>query len=424
LRSTGPPRLETVVESTTTEIVLDAAEQAMLESIGRQMARGTDRYGNELTGSDASLIAVRRTGERTAQVRVRDAVGMIATPTLQLHVRPKIPAHHLLHIVRAANVLPELGAGRGLGERDENLAVLIAHWFVTALERVLEEGLARDYRLHRDELTAVRGRLLALDTARLYYRGRLAVSAEFEEYDFDTPLNRLLLNAARVVAAGRALPATIRRRALRAAKRMDGVGRLIRSDAHATTDSRTAYYADAVSLAREVLAATGRSLDPGAGSAWTFLFRTPDAIETGLRHVIAESLGPAARVTKRRFSLAGSRLTVNPDLVFEGVAVGDVKYKLAEPDWDRADLYQAVAFAAAFEVPSALIALFASAGHEPLPPVRFGSHVVAQVCWPADPALDADVAAAAFARGVVSWFREVSVTPAGPPAAAWLEARA
>ncbi len=62
-------------------------------------------------------------------------------------------------------------------DESENLAVLVAHWFVTALERVLEEGLARDYRQHRDELTAVRGRVLPLNTARLFYRGRGAAQA-------------------------------------------------------------------------------------------------------------------------------------------------------------------------------------------------------------------------------------------------------
>ncbi len=126
-------------------------------------------------------------------------------------------------------------------QQSENLAVLISHWFVSSLERVLEEGLARDYRQHRDELTSVRGRLLPRETARLFYRGRVAVVADYEEYDFDTPLNRLMLHVARIVASGTALPVTLRRRALRASKRLDGVGAFRYADLSADTDGRTSY---------------------------------------------------------------------------------------------------------------------------------------------------------------------------------------
>lgn len=44
-------------------------------------------------------------------------------------------------------------------------------------------------------------------------------------------------------------------------------------------------------------------------------------------------------------------MTLTPDLVFESMAVGDVKYKIAE-EWLRSDLYQAVTFAEGFETKS------------------------------------------------------------------------
>ena len=301
-RSTGPlsaePRIETITESKWSAIALDSAEEALLESAGKVLARGTDRYGAEQPDAQASLVQVRRTDETSAEVRILDAVGLIATPTLQLNVRPKIPVGHLLHILQAANVVPRLASGEGVMEHIEDLAVLISHWFVTALERVLEEGLARDYRHHRDKLTAVRGRILPLDTARLFYRGRVAVVAEYEEYDFDTPLNRTMLHVARIVAAAPVFPQTLRRRALRASRRINGVGWLQRADATAEVDRRTIYYSDALSLARQIMAATGRTLAAGDRRSWTFLFRTPTPVEAGIRTLVAESLDGMVSVRK------------------------------------------------------------------------------------------------------------------------------
>lgn len=107
----------------------------------------------------------------------------------------------------------------------------------------------------------------------------------------------------------------------------------------------------AIALGRNLLRWTGRSLAEGGAAAWTFLIRTPEMVEAGVRSVLAERLGPGT-VRKEGRQLVGSTLTFNPDLVFGGpaVAVGDVKYKLAGGDWDRSDLYQVVAFATAFRV--------------------------------------------------------------------------
>ena len=300
-------------------------------------------------------------------------------------------------------------------KESQNLVVLVAHWFVTALEKVLEEGLARDYLTHRDELTAVRGRVLPLATARLFYRGRVAVVADYEEFDFDTPINRTMLHVARQVAAATPLPATIRRRALRAAKRLDGVGWLRRSDAGVETDRRTHYYGDALKLARQIVAATGRTLDAGSRRSWTFLFRTPIPVEVGIRAIAAGALADLVSVTNGKLPLSGANLTINPDLVFEDTdvcAIGDVKYKLLGPEWERSDLYEVVAFAAGYRVPRAVVALFAEPGAPPLSPVQIGDHRVSQVYWPADSSLSADAANEQFTDQLRSWYLDQAVPAA------------
>ena len=100
-------------------------------------------------------------------------------------------------------------------EEDVHFAVLICQWFLVALERILAESLLCDYREVREESGAVRGRLLRLPTARLFYRGRLAVVAEFEEFDHDNALNRVLLAAARILVGASFLPEHLRRRGLK-----------------------------------------------------------------------------------------------------------------------------------------------------------------------------------------------------------------
>lgn len=387
---------------------MDGDEQARLEAAGKALARGTDRYGAKQPDSRASLIQVRRLDNKWAQVRVADAVGLIAITTLQLNVQPKIPVPHLLHILEAGDVVPRFATGEGMLEHSDNLAALIAHWFITAVERILEEGLARDYRQHRDELSAVRGRILPLDTARLFYRGRVAVVADYEEYDFDTPLNRTMLHVARIIAGGIALPDALRRRALRTTKRMDGVGPLERADPAARLERRTSYYGDALSLARQILAATGRTLAAGDRRGWTFLFRTPIPVEAGIRAIAMRSLAGTARVRKGQLTLTGANLTINPDLVFDdGVvrAIGDVKYKLVGPEWERPDLYEAVAFAAGYHTDRGVVALFAKPGSSALEPAPVGRHTITQIYWPADAALAPNEAAHQFADQLQAWYQ-------------------
>ncbi len=393
-----------LVESQSVELPLDPKTQQQLRAVGRRLAKGTGRYGEPLD-RDASLIAVEGTGSDRARVRVRDAVGLIALPGHEFHVKPKIPQGHLLALLQASQLLPRLDTGRGnLDERDD-LVELIANWFVLATEKVLEYGLASDYHELHGELAAVRGRLSPADTARLFYKGRLAVVSDYEEFDLDTPLNRTLLGATRAIAAGTPLPLTLRARALRIAARMDGVGELRPGDLAETPDRRTDYYTEAIQLARNVLQATGRTLDLGASAAWTFLIRTPAAVEAGVRAALAQALAPLT-VEKRSVRLEGSPMTVNPDLVFDGgTHVADVKYKVGGDDWNRGDLYEVVAFAAATRTDHAAIIRFRSDLQPSLPTIQIGDFRVRDIIWRALPGFSHEQALEVVADEVRAWLR-------------------
>lgn len=401
-------RSVSLTESAWCSLAVTIDEQHQLETAGRLLARGTDRHGRP-TNNDASLVQVHRVDHNMAEVRVVDAVGLVAIPSLVLHVLPKVPVTHLLHILQSAYVLPRLGPGWAQTTASKDLAELVAQWYVAALERVLEEGLARDYREHRDDLPTVRGRLLSVATAQLYYRGRVAVAVQYEEYDFDTPLNRVLLHAARSVVGVAAFPAPLRQRALRCARRMRGVGTFSSGDLGTRTDRRTSYYRSAFELARQVLLATGRSLGGGDTRSSTFLIRTAAPVEQGLRAEVAARLRREASVRKQQILTSRGDLSLSADLVFVGddgrtSAIADVKYKLAQGDWRRPDLYEVVAFAAGYDVEHAAVMQFDRGDAPKRSQVVIGKHCVTELLWPAQDALPADVAARIFGDRVAEWY--------------------
>jgi hypothetical protein len=384
-------------------------EQELLAKIGRKLARGTNRFGEPVPDSESSLIHLQRLSSTTCRIRIVDAVGVIATPSLVLDVEPKIPPTHLTFLLERADLFPRLEGGVAALAPEVTFLELVARWFVQELDRVLEEGLARDYRLTSDEIAAVRGRIDPLRTANLYYRGRTAVVAEFEEFDFDTPLNRLLLHAARLVMSNPSLPGDVRRAARRQRAHMDGVGELLPGDLHAVIERRTSYYRDAALLARQIVNGTGRALVVGDRQVWTFLIRTPQAVEAGLRNALAETLPAELRPVKRSRTLPGSTMTLNPDLVFGHTdAVADVKYKLVQGDWRRADLYEIVAFATGYRTRNAALLEFrpaagTAAAPVHLPDVHVGDVRVRHLAWAADPTLAAEDALERVARDHISW---------------------
>ena len=78
-------------------------------------------------------------------------------------------------------------------------------------------------------------------------------------------------------------------------------------------------------------------------------------------------------------------MTVAPDLVFGyGAAIGDIRYKLAEQDWRRCDLYEVVAFATAAGADRAALVEFARGSDVLPPPLALGSMSVRHFAWDAD----------------------------------------
>jgi hypothetical protein len=194
------------------------------------------------------------------------------------------------------------------------------------------------------------------------------------------------------------------------------VGDLQHTDLHAELDRRSQHYHDGLTLARHVLTAHGRIPRHGEQLSFGFLLRTPVLAEAGLRAVLQAGLYEQIEIRKTARSLRGSARTLNPDLVFgHDDAVGDIKYKLAAPDWRRPDLYQLAALATGFHAHHGVLIGFAEADTaRPRPEWLGGLHLV-PLHWPADPARTPEMAAEELIADVSLWVSERILGPVTPP---------
>jgi 5-methylcytosine-specific restriction endonuclease McrBC regulatory subunit McrC len=286
---------------------------------------------------------------------------------------------------------------------DDNFFSVIARWFVHTCEVLLRHGLVSDYGRVTADLPCARGRIHTVKTAQSVLAGRPVIRCEFDRFGEDTSLNRVLKAAVVRLLGLPGLPLDLRERRRRIHPRLSDVGELRRADLGVRPDALSRRYRDAHPLALAILASTGLSMEEGGKSTWTFLFRTPEAVEEGLRNSLRTHLEPAWKVQKTGKILLGDRnSSLNPDLVFgDNDAVGDVKYRLtADGEIKRGDLNQVTPFATGYHAKKATVIAFGpcETGEE----VHVGSVQVNGFNWNSDQATP-EQAATRLAESVGSW---------------------
>lgn len=156
-------------------------------------------------------------------------------------------------------------------------------------------------------------------------------------------------------------------------------------------------------LRGSILHGQGRGLEAGDHGVWTFLFKTADLIEQGVRQVLVAGL-PSVAITKQGMLLRPSSLSLTPDLRFgTDMAVGDVKYKLTGMDWNRNDLYQAVTFGTGFGCSKVAVIAFRTTASLELPRVRVGNVEVVPFCWNCSDAVPPEEAGSTLCSEVEAW---------------------
>lgn len=327
-------------------------------------------------------IEVVSTGQSPA-IRFNDRFGIVHLPGLSIEVLPKIDRDggsgsqgHMGYLYRAYAGLPTVDrvaehTGASVRESSSELVFLVIDAFVTHAECLMRDALLRGYELREEWLASPRGSIEPLETARAVYSGRLQAACVYEEFCDDTPLNRVVKEALRLVlldanrlglAGGRTA-----RRVRPMLELMQDVNPMRISDMAAEADRLTARYEPCLSLAKDVIDGFGRALGLGSAHSVSFLFQSSTVAEVGVRSILSSGLR-GWRVTGRPIRSRSGEESYNPDLVFERNgeirAVGDVKYKIIREhlaDWRRsmrADLNQAIAFATAARVSSSVVVGF------------------------------------------------------------------
>jgi 5-methylcytosine-specific restriction enzyme subunit McrC len=317
---------------------------------------------------------------------------------------------HFVYLLARCSIFPHVAEGVAEVQTDATLWEVVAAWYVNALERVLRIGLLSDYQEVSDELQMVRGIVRPMESATRYYSGSTALVCDYEEYDVDSPLNRVLRAAALQVARAPLEDDLLRRRARRALARLDHVGELRVGDLDVQPDRGSWFYRDAHLLARRVLAGTGTVAAIGSQKGWTFLVRTPEPMEEAVRNILRVGLLGKISVEKRGRKLGESGLGLNPDLVFGSVAVGDVKYRVSAAKWERSDIYQLTTFATGYGVESAGLFTFSTSGPIGLPEVPVGPVRLCAFFWDASENTDPAASSEAVVAQAEWWLKATQLT--------------
>lgn len=393
-----------LVESKPSSLDISEDEASLLSAIGRELASTQAWWGESQPTENRSVIDVRRGYTGAYEVTFREVIGVVQLGRLRIRVVPKIPWEHFVYIASRSEFSPRLSSELATVEPGFEFLDMLCRWFIDSAERLVRLGLRQGYSETNQELEEVRGRLLPLETATEILKGRPVASCVFDELSFDTPLNRIVRATCERVSCLSQIADDTRRRARRLVYRMDGIGPLLHADRRRKPDRLSKNYIHPITLARLILDGCGVSLSDGKAQGTSFLLRTPEIIEDGLRSIIAEGL-PNIQVTKRRQMLGDSGISMNPDIVFgDRLAIADVKYKYFGRDWNRNDFNQIVAFATAFDTQRCALFGFISEPVSSKPGlVQVGRVEATRIAWPVGPGISPEAVSQTMIEGLSRW---------------------
>ena len=242
---------------------------------------------------------------------------------------------------------------------------------------------------------------------------------EFEDFNTNITLNRIIKAAAGIVASGPSFEFKLRHRAKAILSRMEGVCDLQHNDLRHSLDRLTKHYRDALIFAKYLITSAGVQIFHGAKHAWMFLIRTPDIIEAGIREILTTGLMDYWTVKKKGILLDNSKFKLMPDLNFNnGMAIGDIKYKIVGSDWVRPDLYQITTFATGFKSKLGLVIGFNTEDIACPPQIKVGDLVINYFAWDAREGTGPSSAAQKLVSSINNWLFEQATTTNGVTKAA------
>lgn len=399
---------------------LSAVQLEQLVATGKELAGRKAQWrtaadpATEAEVHERSVVQVTAAGAGQFKVSISNAIGVIGLTGLTIRVVPKIDLHHFLYIAaHALEIDPRLTNIVAGVEPDSQLQEILAQALIDEAKRSLRLGLHRGYSDRPYEGASVRGRVDMIGTARQVLRGRMRVRGRADEFVADTPLNRLVKEALRRIAASRSLSGITTSSARIMLGDFGDIGSFKSTDLAPSLPRSEAVFARLAHLARVVVESGGIGIAEGSTPVESFLVSTPGLVESGVRLLLTKHLAPY-EVLKQgggRVLVKAPNFSVHPDLLItKAPLTGDVKYQVARGGgWNRSAVAQAVLFAAAYGSPLGFIVGFTDREADGLPRLAVGSIRVHELWWPAI----ASVAPEAAASMVAAKLRDAILTAPG-----------
>ena len=317
-------------------------------------------------------------------LRPDSKVGVIRLPDLTVEIKPKLPIDRVLFLASYALRAFKLNTEVADLDRSTDLVEAMVHLFHAAVRQATGRGLLQGYLTDEETLNVVRGRIRIEEQLRRRFGIPVPIEVRYDEFTPDIPPNRLLKAAVRRLAwlpqrSPRTRPLLSAMRAVFA--NISDVEYRPHDLPELPINPLNAHYQPALALARLILRSGTVELAAGKVESASFLIDMNRVFEDFVVVALREALGLSdysfpqeASGHELRLDTHG-RVNLKPDISWwQGnrcVFVGDAKYKRTTVHGaQNHDIYQALAYAVAAGLPSALL-IYAHDDQDRIDPVTY-----------------------------------------------------
>ncbi len=317
-------------------------------------------------------------------LRPGSEIGVVRLPNLTVEIKPKLPIDRVLFLISYTLDLLNLPGDVVDLAQPPDLVEAMVRIFHDAVRQATGRGLLQDYQTQEETLNVVRGRIRIEEQLRRRFGIAVPIEVRYDEFTPDIPPNRLLKAAVRRLAC---LPHRSRN-----TRRLLSVMRAVFANIsdveyrpndlpELPINPLNAHYQPALALARLILRSGTVELAAGKVESASFLIDMNQVFEDFVVVALREALGLSdysfpqeAHRHDLRLDTHG-RINLKPDISWwQGnrcVFVGDAKYKRTTVHGaQNHDIYQALAYAVAAGLPSALL-IYAHDDQDRLDPVTY-----------------------------------------------------
>lgn len=317
---------------------------------------------------DSSKLAIERAEDRDRHFYLRPSstIGAFQVAGLSVSIRPKLPISRVLFLASYAPGNIGLQEERVELDTATDVVQAMARLLFVMARRAFARGLHRDYRVHEEALTTVKGRIRVAEQIRHRFGIPVPVEVRYDEFTEDVTANRLVKAAAETLIRMRLRDRNDRTRLAQVLARLENVS-WMEYDPRRVPDVRfnrlNEHYREVLGLARVVLQNQSVEVQRGDTPAPGFLMDMNMVFQNFVVRALREELGLTdralrsdRRLRRRVFLAEDGRIRLMPDLSWWEMGmctfVGDAKYKCVD---SAADLYQMLAYTTALNLPGGLL---------------------------------------------------------------------